>query len=241
MAPLANKVILITGASNGIGRAASEQFAALGATLVLTSRNEEKLNALADGLAAKGHARPLTLAFDIAKEQDCVDAVVKAVAAFGRIDVLINNAGVGIPTPDLAAAAAEALTTQIETNVYGVFFITREVLAAMKRAGSGHVVMVSSTAGVTGNPVAPLYCASKFALEGYTQGLKQQADAWRKDGIRIRVSNIKPGSVDSGYWGDRKVPREKFMTCEEMADVYTWVVGMPEQINVTEVRMESCR
>jgi len=241
MNSLANKVILITGASNGIGRAAAEQFAALGATLVLTSRNGDKLQALADDIVAKGHPRPLTLAFDIAKEAECAAAVAKALEACGRIDVLINNAGVGIPTPDLAAAPTEALTAQIETNVYGVFFITREVLAAMKRAGSGHVVMVSSMAGVNGNSVAPLYCTSKFALEGYTQGLKQQADAWRKDGIRIRVSNVKPGSVDSGYWGDRKVPREKFMTCEEMAAVYAWVVAMPEQINVTEVRMESCR
>jgi NAD(P)-dependent dehydrogenase (short-subunit alcohol dehydrogenase family) len=241
MNSLANKVVLITGASNGIGRAAAEQFAALGATLVLTSRNGDKLQALADDLVAKGHPRPLTLAFDIAKEADCAAAVAKALEACGRIDVLINNAGVGIPTPDLSTAPTEAMTEQIETNVYGVFFITREVLAAMKRAGSGHVVMVSSMAGVNGNPVAPLYCTSKFALEGYTQGLKQQCDAWRKDGIRIRVSNVKPGSVDSGYWGDRKVPREKFMTCEEMASVYAWVVTMPEQINVTEVRMESCR
>lgn len=241
MNSLADKVILITGASNGIGRAAAERFAALGATLVLTSRNADKLDALADAIAAQGHVRPLTLAFDIAKEADCVAAVARAVATCGRIDVLINNAGVGIPTPDLSAAPTEALTAQVETNVYGVFFVTREVLAAMKRAGSGHIVMVSSMAGVNGNPVAPLYCASKFALEGYTQGLKQQCDAWRKDGVRIRVSNIKPGSVDSGYWGDRKVPREKFMTCAEMADVYAWVVGAPGEVNVTEVRMESCR
>jgi short-subunit dehydrogenase len=92
--------------------------------------------------------------------------------------------------------------------------LTRETLKAMKQARTGHIVNVSSPAGITANPVAPLYCTSKFALEGYTEGLRKQLDLWKKnEGSESRISNLKPGTVNSGYWGDRDVPRDTFMTC----------------------------
>lgn len=236
-----DKVILITGASNGIGKETALLFAGFGAKLVLTARREDKLRELAAQIKDKTGKGVLTVAFDIASEEGCKDAVSRAIAEYGRIDVLINNAGIGIPTPDLAAVESSALTGQMETNLYGVVYITREALRQMKEQKSGHIVMISSMAGVQSNPVAPLYCTSKFALEGYTEGLRKQCDNWRKDGINIRVTNVKPGSVDSGYWGERAVPREKFMSCGEMAMTYLWVVAAPQSVNITEIRMESRR
>ncbi len=238
---LEDQVVLLTGASNGIGRAAASLMARAGARLALTARRAPALQTLAGEIETETGQRPLTLDFDIADEQACRAAVNTTLAQYGRVDILINNAGVGIPTPDLSTADTSVWKQQMATNVDGVFYLTREVLKAMKKQRNGHVIMVSSTAGIVGNPVAPLYCTSKFALEGYTQGLHKQAAAWREQGVHIRVSNIKPGSVDSGYWGDRDVPREKFMTCDEMAATYLWVAATPPDINVTELRMETCR
>lgn len=238
---LAGQVVLLTGASNGIGRAAAPLLARAGARLALTARREQALEQVAAEVERDTGQRPLTLAFDVADEQACQQAVETTQKELGRLDVLVNNAGVGIPTLDLSTADTAVWKQQMRTNVDGVFFLTRAALRVMKAQRCGHIVMVSSTAGINGNPVAPIYCTSKFALEGFTQGLHKQADAWRVDGIQIRVSNIKPGSVDSGYWGDRDVPRERFMTCAEMAAVYLWVLATLPTINVNEIRMETCR
>ncbi|MFW6456657.1 MAG: SDR family oxidoreductase [Planctomycetota bacterium] len=239
---LDDKVIFLTGASNGIGRATALLFGEYGAQLVLTARSEDKLNDVADRIEDNGKAdRPLVIPTDVTVEEECVAAVERTIEEFGRIDVLINNAGIGIPSRDLSEVDSEVIKQQIETNLYGVFYLTREALKPMKDAQKGHIVMVSSMAGVNSNPVAPLYCSSKFGLEGYTGGLKDQAEQWREDGIDIRVSNVKPGPVDSGYWGDRDVPRDKFMTCEEMAATLYWVVAAADTMNVGEIRMESMR
>lgn len=238
---LAEKTIIITGASNGIGRAAALLFAEFGAKLALTARRGEQLDALADEITATGAERPLTIPFDVRDESACHACVDQTIESFGRLDVLINNAGVGIPTPDLAEADVDIMRTVMETNFNGVFHMTKRALTHMKRAKKGHVIMISSVAGTRGNPTAPLYCASKFALEGYTDGLRQQSDLWRRDGIDIRITNVKPGSVDSGYWGDRHVPRETFMTCAEMAASLFWVVAAKSTMNVRELRMEARR
>jgi len=129
----------------------------------------------------------------------------------------------------------------MDTNVTGVFFLTRAVLPILIAQKRGHVVMVSSPAGGRANPVAPLYCTSKFALEGYTDGLRQQVDGLHDQGVHIRVSNVWPGGVDSEYWGDRDVPRATFMTCEEMACVLLWVVAARGTMNVNDVRVRQFR
>jgi NADP-dependent 3-hydroxy acid dehydrogenase YdfG len=236
---LKGKVIFLTGASNGIGRAAALLFSSFGAKLALAARSVDKLEMLSEEIVASGAEQPLILSLDARSETDCIEAIEKACAEFGKIDVLINNAGVGLPTPDLAEAETDKMTAMIETNYNGVFYLTRQALKHMKAAKKGQIVMVSSSAGIEGNPTAPLYCASKFALEGYTDGLRKQSDAWTQDGIDIRITNIKPGSVDSGYWGKRDVPRQKFMTCEEMASVFFWAVAAKSTMNVYDIRMES--
>jgi NADP-dependent 3-hydroxy acid dehydrogenase YdfG len=239
---IAGKVIVITGASNGIGQATAKLLGKHGAKLALAARRLDKLETTADDIVAAGGQTPLCLQLDVQDEDACAAAIQKTVAHFGKIDVLINNAGVGIPTPDLSELETERYLAQMRTNVDGVVFLTREALKTMKQAKTGHIINISSMAGVTANPVAPLYCTSKFALEGYNEGLRKQLDLWKKnEGIEIRVSNVKPGAVDSGYWGDRDVPRGKFMTCDEMAAALFWTVALKPEINITELRLESRR
>ena len=168
-------------------------------------------------------------------------AVEQTVEHFGSIDALVNNAGLGLPS-DLSKVVTADYLQMMETNVHGVVYLTRAALVRMRQAKRGHVVMISSRAGIEANATAPLYCTSKFALEGYTEGLRKQADTWRaSEGVNIRVTNFKPGNVDSAYWGERTVPREKFMTTAEVAEGVCWVLGAPESMNVVELQVESRR
>ena len=227
-----SKTIVLTGASSGIGRATAELLARAGHRLLLVARRENLLNDLAATL-------PDAVAYpcDMMNIRQVEATAERIVAEQGRIDVLINNAGVGFPT------ALDTLTTadyerMMDTNVKGLVLLTRPILAAMKAAGGGHIINVGSGAGVSANPVAPIYCASKFALEGYTDGLRQQLS---RDKANIRVTMVRPGAVDSEYWGDRDVPRDKFMTCEEMAAVFQFVIDFPAGANVREIFLESVR
>jgi NADP-dependent 3-hydroxy acid dehydrogenase YdfG len=205
------------------------------------ARSADKLAAVAADVVGAGGEAPVVIVGDVRLEQDCDRAVAETVAKLGSIDAVINNAGLGLPG-DLSKASTADYLQMMETNVHGVVYLTRAALVQMRQAKRGHVIMISSRAGIEANPTAPLYCTSKFALEGYTEGLRKQADTWRaSEGVNIRVTNLKPGNVDSGYWGTRAVPREKFMTTDEIAEAIWWVLSAPETMNVVELQVESRR
>jgi NADP-dependent 3-hydroxy acid dehydrogenase YdfG len=235
-----NKVVLLTGASSGMGRATALLLAKGGARLALVARRRERLEALAAEISILGAPEPLLIVADVRRESDCRSAVQNCHDHFGRIDVLINNAGVGYPS-DMESAPTEQYRSMMETNVDGVFFLTRAVLPIMKDQKRGDIIMISSPAGVTANPVAPLYCASKFALEGFTEGLRLQLNQLHDRGIHIRVVDILPGATNSEYWGDRQVPRESFMTTEEMAAVILQTVATSSTVLVKKIQVEQFR
>ena len=111
----------------------------------------------------------------------------------------------------------------------------------MKKQKRGDIIMISSPAGVSANPVAPLYCASKFALEGFTEGLRQQLNQLHEQGIHIRVMDVLPGATNSEYWGDRQVPRQSFMTTEEMASIILQTVATASTVLVKKIEVEQFR
>jgi NADP-dependent 3-hydroxy acid dehydrogenase YdfG len=238
--PINDKVVLLTGASSGMGRAAALLLARGGARLALVARRKERLESLTAEITKLGAPKPLVIVADVRRESDCRSAVQNCHNRFGRIDVLINNAGVGYPS-ELESAATDQYRSMMETNVDGVFFLTRAVLPIMKEQKRGDIIMISSPAGVTANPVAPLYCASKFALEGFTEGLRLQLDQLHGQGIHIRVVDILPGATNSEYWGDRQVPRESFMTSEEMAAVILQTVATSATVLVKKIQVEQFR
>jgi NADP-dependent 3-hydroxy acid dehydrogenase YdfG len=222
-----------------MGRATALLLAKGGARLALAARRRERLESLAAELADSS-AEPLLITADVRVEAECISAVESCLQRFGRIDVLINNAGVGYPS-DLATVPTDQYRTMMETNVDGVFYMTRAVLPVMKKQKRGDIIMISSPAGVTANPVAPLYCTSKFALEGFTQGLRLQLDQLHDQGIHIRVMDVLPGATNSEYWGDRKVPRDSFMTTEEMASVILQTVATTGTVVVKKIEVEQFR
>jgi short-subunit dehydrogenase len=228
-----DKTILITGASSGIGKATAQLFAQKGANLILIARSEEKLKSFTHELNNKFPNSTTYHHCDLTN----LDSIKKVTSQLSKIDTLINNAGIGFPS-DLSELSEEDYNKMMDTNVKGLIFLTKEILPIMEKQNKGHIINISSLAGIQSNPVAPIYCASKFALEGYTSGLKQQLE---KKNLNIRVSLIRPGGVDTNYWGTRDVPRHLYMSPEEMAHVLHFVVSFPESSNVIDLTMESFR
>jgi NADP-dependent 3-hydroxy acid dehydrogenase YdfG len=234
MSSLQNRVVVITGASSGIGLESAKLFAAAGARLALLARDPARLSAAEQAVKAAG-AEVLALATDITDESAVAAAFRAVEERFGRVDILVNNAGTGFAT-DLATCTLADFRRIFETNVTGVFLATRAVLPGMKSRRSGQVINISSIVGKVANPNAPLYCASKHALNGYTSGLQQQV---AKD--NIRVSTVSPSAVDTAYWDGRPVDRSKFLKPEEVAAAVLFVATQPEGVLIKDIDLTAQR
>ena len=225
------KVCFVTGAGSGIGRAAIVKLLAAGAKVFAMSRTAARLDSLKQ---EAGSDDLVTYCGDVRSESDVAAAFAACIEKFGTVDILLNNAGLGTPTPKLDEAALETFEQMFDTNVKGVFLCTREALKTMRPNKSGHIMTVISMGGQRTNPVAPVYCASKFGARGLSSGLADQVLA---EGIK--VTDLNPGPVDTDYWGDRPVPREKFLKPEEVADVIVFVLSQPEHVLIREINFDN--
>ena len=229
MENLKDKICFITGGSTGIGKAVCKSLVEAGAKVFEMSRSKK----LTDSFQ---HENLVSFQADVSKEDNVAAAFQQCKDTFGGVDILINNAGVGYPTPDLAEVDLDTFEKMMDTNIKGVFLCNREALKLMKPQKSGHILTVISMAGQRTNPNAPLYCASKFGARGLNSGL---ADQVIKEGIK--VTDINPGPVDSDYWGDRPVPREKFLKPQDVARVILFVLQSPENMLVREINFDSMK
>ena len=189
--PIANQVIVITGASSGLGEATARHLAALGARVVLGARRAERLEHLvADITAAGGQALAVTT--DVSKRADVEHLVQQAIARFGQVDVLINNAGV-MPMAPLARLKVDEWERMIDVNVKGVLYGIAAVLPGMQARKSGHIINLSSVAGLKVSAgVGTVYSATKFAVKAISEGLRVELA-----GDQIRVTTLYPGAVES--------------------------------------------
>lgn len=178
-----NKVWFVTGAARGLGAAIAKAALADGDRVVVTGRRVEPL----EKVFAEYGERVLVVALDVTDEAQALAAAEAAVARFGQIDVLVNNAGYGQLAPFEDNFASEA-DKQFATNVFGVFNVCRAVLPVMRRQRSGHVFNVSSMGGVVGMGGAALYCSSKFAVEGFSESLALEVAQFG-----IKVTLVEPG------------------------------------------------
>lgn len=183
-----DKIILITGASSGIGEATARVLAGAGMTVVLGARRTDRLDALAAEItAAGGTARVHRL--DVTDRDDVALFARHALDEFGRIDVLVNNAGV-MPLSLMASLKVDEWERMVDVNIKGVLWGIAAVLPAMIAQGSGHVINIASIGGLHVTPTAAVYCATKFAVRAISDGLRQEND-------RIRVTSVCPGVVES--------------------------------------------
>ena len=226
MTTIENKVAFITGASGGIGKATALQLLEGGARVFDFSRTHQ----LSDEIS---HTHLCSFRGDVSREADVQQGFAACLERFGTVDFLINNAGMGVLTTDLAATDLEAYEQMVNTNMRGVFLCNREALKIMKPRKQGHILTVISMAGQRTNPNAPIYAASKFGARGLSSGL---ADQVLKEGIK--VTDVNPGPTDSNYWGDRKVAREKFLKTEDVARVILFVLSQPEYVLIREINFD---
>ncbi|GLL08161.1 SDR family oxidoreductase [Dactylosporangium matsuzakiense] len=190
---------LITGCSNGLGRALAERLAAEGDQVLATARRPETL----DDLAARFPGSLLTAALDVRDPDQCRSAVDRALAAFGGIDILVNNAAYG-QFGALEEVSDAQLAAQFDTNVFGSWRLTRAVLPSWRTQGAGHAIFVSSVAGLVAFPGLAAYNASKFALEGAAETLAVEAAH-----LGVKVTILQPGGFATGYSAALSVPSER--------------------------------
>lgn len=217
---LQNKVVLITGASSGFGADAARLFAKEGAIVVLTARRIDRLTALAEEIRLAG-GQALAVPLDVAEQAQINEAVQTVLDTFGRIDILLNNAGLGrldwLETLDPAAD----IDMQIDVNLRGVLQVTRAVLPSMLARRAGHIINMSSVAGLIAAPMYSIYAATKYGVRGFTDALRREVAPFG-----MHVSGIYPGPATTEFGqqsGDNplkrniKVPRCIYMTSEYVA------------------------
>lgn len=188
MNEVATKVVLITGASSGIGEATARLLAQSGAIVLLGARRTERLERIVGDIVAKGGAAQ-ALALDVTRREDVQAFAAHALAQFGRIDVIVNNAGV-MPLSPLSALKVDEWDRMIDVNIRGVLHGIAAVLPIMKAQGSGQVVNVASIGAHAVSPTAAVYCATKYAVWAISEGLRQENPD-------IRVTTICPGVTES--------------------------------------------
>ena len=192
MPPLSGQVVLITGASSGIGEATARRLARAGARLVLAARRQDRLDALARELDPTG-ARVLAVAGDVTVETDRRQLVAATLAKFGRIDALVNNAGYGTRGP-VELVPVELIRKNFETNVFSLVALTQLVLPHLRAQGSGTIVNIGSVAGRIARPLSSIYDSTKHALEALTDGLRGELKPFG-----VRVTLIRPGFILTGF------------------------------------------
>jgi NADP-dependent 3-hydroxy acid dehydrogenase YdfG len=235
MNSIADKVILITGASSGIGEATARTLAAAGGRVVIGARRTERLAALqADIEKAGGTA--LASKLDVTSRMEVQAFADAALDAFGRIDVIINNAGV-MPLSLMSSLKVDEWDRMIDVNIKGVLHGVAAALPAMRRQGHGHIINVSSIGGLGVAPTAAVYCATKFAVRAISDGLRQEND-------QIRVTCVYPGVVESELADTITDPvaaeamvayRRIALKPEAIADAIAHVIAQPADVDTSEI------
>ncbi len=237
---LTGKIILITGASAGIGEATALGFAAEGARLLLAARREDRLAAVAEACRAQGAEAVHTLALDVRSHAAVTAAVAALPAEWQGIDVLVNNAGLSRGLEKLYTGSVSDWEEMIDTNVKGLLYVTRAVVPGMVERGRGHVVNLGSTAGELTYPNGAVYCATKAAEKALNDGLRQDLL-----GTPVRVTSVNPGMVETEFsrvrfHGDEQRAAKVYeglqpLTGADVADAIVWAVTRPAHVNVAHV------
>lgn len=240
--PLGGKVALVTGASSGIGEATALSLAEAGVIVAVSGRRRDRLDDLVRRIEALG-GRGLALPGDVSVEADASKSVEDVVAAFGRIDILVNSAGVndagGIET--LTVAQWERV---IDINLMGTIYVCRAAFPHMKRQGGGDIVNISSTAGRRSGWQFASYATSKFGVTGFTEALRQEGGQ-----CGIRVAIVEPGatateiseSISDPQWREaihHHTHNATAMEAQDIVDAIMLIVQLPRRANVTRILIQ---
>jgi len=229
---LTGKTALVTGASSGIGRATAVAMAAAGARLALSGQSEDRLRAVAQTIGKDA----LVLPADLAEKGGPEAVVAQALAAFGRIDILVANAGIYVPG-EVATGDPAEWDRMFAVNVQAVFRMVRAVLPGMIACRTGDIVVTSSIAGHQVFREEPVYSATKHAVQAFVHGLRRQV---APDGIR--VGSVAPGTVLNALWGYHdegrvasKVASHEGLRSEDVADAVMFMLTRPPHVTIRDL------
>jgi NADP-dependent 3-hydroxy acid dehydrogenase YdfG len=234
---VAEKVVVITGASSGIGEITARHLASLGAHVVLGARRLERLEAIASDIRAQ-RGRAEIAAVDVTKRRDVEALVRTAETAFGRLDVMINNAGL-MPLSRLDQTKVDDWERMIDINPKGVLYGIAAALPIMRRQNGGHIINIASTAGLRVRPTMAVYSATKFAVRAISEGLRQEATAYN-----IRSTIISPGPTETDLPASVTDPdaaaavREQHqiaMPSLSVAQAIAFAISQPAEVDVNEI------
>lgn len=234
-----NKIVLITGATSGIGLGCARKFAENGDQLILTGRNEKRLEEIRHELETKG-TKVLILPFDVRdseKAKACIDSLPEE---WQHIDVLVNNAGLALGLEPEYEGDLDDWSTMIDTNIKGLLTMTRLVVPGMVARNSGHIINVGSVAGDAAYAGGNVYCATKAAVKALSDGLRIDVA-----NTAIRVTNLKPGLVETNFSnirfrGDTDRASNVYkgitpLTGDDIADVAVYAANAPAHVQIAEV------
>ena len=234
------KIVVITGASSGIGYSCGKIFAQAGAQLILVARRQEKLEQLAEALTKEFLTKVYLLKLDVRDRLAVESAINSLPEPWKDIDILINNAGLSRGLSKLHIGDFQDWEEMIDTNVKGLLYMTRYIVPEMVNRGRGHVVNIGSIAGRGAYPGGNVYCASKAAVRAISEGLKQDLL-----GTPIRVTEIQPGLVETEFsevrfHGDQKKAKNVYrdltpLTGDDIADLVFFCVTRSPHVNISEL------
>ena len=231
-----NKIILITGATSGIGRATAIRFANGGARLILCGRRKEKLDVLVKDLGENHQS----LIFDVRDKKAVFKAIESLPKEFKKIDVLVNNAGNAHGMDSAQTANLDDWDAMIDSNVKGLMYVTKAVLPFMVEKQKGQIINLGSIAAKEVYPNGSVYCSSKAAVDSFTKGLRVDLNP-----LGIRVGAIHPGLVETEFSyvrfkGDQKRSKKVYegmnaLNADDIADAILYMTQVPEKVNIADM------
>ena len=234
------QIVLITGATSGIGKACAEKFAQNGFDIIIIGRRHTRLKDLKKELEHKYKIQILSLCFDIQKKEPVVDAIEALDINWKKIDVLVNNAGLALDLNPVQDGDFENWDTMIDTNLKGLLYMSKLIANLMIKNGSGHIINIGSIAGKEAYPNGNVYCATKHAVEGLTKAMR--LDLFK---LGIKVSQIAPGAVETEFsevrfHGDKKTARKVYkgykpLTAMDVAESIYFVASQPDHVNINDL------
>ncbi len=235
---LTGKIVLVTGASSGIGEACARAFADAGAKLILAARRYERL----EKLAAELSAPTLLVELDVRDQAAVAKAVADLPAEWQEIDILLNNAGLSRALAKLQDYDITDMDEMVDTNIKGLLYVTRAVAPGMVARQRGHIINIGSIAGHSTYPNGAVYCATKAAVKSISEGLK-----FDLNGTPVRVTSVDPGLVETEFsvvrfHGDADRAKKVYdgirpLTGEDVADVVLFCATRPSHVNINDVIM----
>ncbi|MCE0721612.1 MULTISPECIES: SDR family NAD(P)-dependent oxidoreductase [Legionella] len=239
MSDLTNTIILITGASSGIGQACARLCAKHGARLILSARRVERLEALAKELGQQYGEEHYVLPLDVCDQDQVKKQLGSLPSQWRSIDVLINNAGLALDSLPLQQGIEAHWDVMIDTNIKGLLYVSRTLIPGMLERGRGHVVNISSVAGHECYPNGNVYCATKHAVHAISKSMRLDML-----GRPVRVTEIAPGAVETEFsevrWNDKQKAKEFYqdfqpLLAEDIADAIVYCITRPQHMDIEEM------